>query len=53
MDVPSTSRIRPTTSNRRLRQRFVVDDPSDEAEDAIDPEEVIQEKAEEQPEVYE
>ncbi|RWR97751.1 hypothetical protein CKAN_02720500 [Cinnamomum micranthum f. kanehirae] len=47
MDVPSTSRIRPTASNRRLRQRFVTD----EAEDA---EEVVEEhlEAQEQTEVH-
>ncbi|XXG73723.1 hypothetical protein AAC387_Pa07g2584 [Persea americana] len=35
MDVPSTSRVRPTTSNRRWRPRLVTDDLSESDEEVI------------------
>lgn len=57
MDVPSTSSIRPTTSNKRLCQRHVDVDliETHEAKDAMDAEEVVQEhlEAQEQPKVHE
>ena len=57
MDVPSTCRIRPTALNRRLCQRFVADDlkENDEADNAVDAEEVVEEhlEAQEQPKVHE
>ncbi|RWR98096.1 hypothetical protein CKAN_02759100 [Cinnamomum micranthum f. kanehirae] len=47
LDVPRTSRIRPTASNRRLRQKLVVDNDEDDKE-------VVEEhpKAQEQTEVH-
>ena len=35
MDVPSTSRVQPTSSNRRRRLRLVVDDLSESDEEVI------------------
>ena len=41
MDVPSTSRVRPTTSNRRRRLRLVADDPNESDEEVV-AEEVVE-----------
>ena len=53
MDVPSTSRARPTASHRRLRQRLVADDLSESPKE-MDAHEVLEEpvQPQEQPEVH-
>ena len=50
MDVPSTSRVRPTASNRRRRLRLVADDPSESDEEVV-AEEVVEDhpQVQEQP----
>ena len=53
IDVPSTSRFRPTASNRRQRLRLVADDLS-ESDEEVDAEEVVEDhlQAQEQPKVH-
>ena len=50
MDVPNTSRVQPTSSNKRRRPRLVVDDLSESDEEVV-AKEVVEDhpQAQEQP----